>query len=413
MNFMLRENILQAFESVRNNLVRAMLTIIVIMFGIMAIVGVLTTIDSVKFYFSNSFGALGSNTLKVQNRVSSIRMGGPGQGQKRYPPITLEQATALKEKLSELATVNITIGGTFAAEARYQNLKTNKNIAVVGQEETFLLTEGYEIAEGRSILREDVMNGRKIAVIGPELKTKLWPNENPIDKYFTIGGHQYRVVGIFKSKGTGIGAGSGDKVVCIPLTTLVRDFSTPNRSFTVSAYTENPAYLATIAAQAEGMFRLIRKLQPDQEINFGINMSDTLVNQLMDFFSILTITATAIAVITLLGASIGLMNIMLVSVTERTREIGVRKSLGASKNNILMQFLIEAITICQLGGILGVIFGILVGNIISLMLGSSFIIPWVWMIMAFFVCLLVGIASGIYPANRAAAVDPIESLRYE
>jgi putative ABC transport system permease protein len=413
MDLMLKENIRQALESVRNNLLRASLTIVIIALGIMAIVGVLTTIDGIKYFFSSSFGSLGSNTFRVQNRVAQIRFGGPGQNQKRYPSITLEEAMTFKEKMGDQAIINIFANGTQAAEARFKNLKTNKNIAVYGEEETCVITSGYEIEEGRSISREDVVNGRKVAVIGQELKTKLWPNTNPIDQYFTIGGSQYRVIGMFKTKGSGIGPGSGDKFIIIPLTTCIRDFSQPNRSFSIEVYTENPAYMPVLAEQAEGVFRLVRKLRPDQENNFGINMSDSLVNQLMDNLRTLTWSATAIAVITLLGASIGLMNIMLVSVTERTREIGVRKSMGASKQNILMQFLIEAVTICQLGGLLGVLIGIFIGNIISLLLGSGFIIPWLWIIVAFVVCFIVGVASGLYPARRAAAVDPIESLRYE
>ncbi len=413
MNLMLRENIRQALNSIRGNLLRASLTMLIIAFGIMAIVGVLTSIDGIKYYLSNSFSSLGSNTFKIQNRVSAIRIGGPGSNQRRYPSITLDETDEFRSRVKEDLTIAVNAMGTGATDARFRNLSTNKNIAVMGVDENYTVTEGYKIEEGRALTEDDIRNGRNTVVIGYELKTKLFPTSSPIGQWVTVGKHQYKIVGLIESKGSGFGPGSGDKIALIPYPTMLRHYPNPNRSFTISVFVAEPTRMPGIAAECEGIFRIVRKLKPADEINFGVNMSDSLVSQLMDNLRVLTLSATAIAIITLFGASIGLMNIMLVSVTERTREIGVRKSLGASKQHIMLQFLIEAITICQLGGIIGIGLGILIGNVISLLLGSGFIIPWLWMFMAFMVCFVVGIASGFYPARRAANLDPIESLRYE
>jgi putative ABC transport system permease protein len=406
------ENIRQSLESIRANRLRAVLTIFIIAIGIMAIVGVLTSIDGIKYWMGRTFSTLGANTFKIENHATQVRIGGRRERKKDNPPITFKQAQAFKEQMKSYAAVNIRTTGNFAAAAKYQGRKTNNNVSVIGTDENFLFVEAYEIAEGRSVSAQDVEAGRPVAVIGHQIKEKLFPFGTAINKLIQVDKNFYTVIGVLKEKGTAFGS-PGDKVCMIPVTALLNDYSVPDRSFSINVFAPNPHEIASLIDESTISFRIIRGLKPKEPDNFEIVMSDSFINNLMDNLSILTLSATLIALISLFGASVGLMNIMLVSVTERTMEIGLRKALGATKRQILFQFLIEAVTICQLGGALGVILGVGIGNMISYWLQSGFIIPWGWMAMSILICLVVGIVSGIYPARKAAKLDPIEALRYE
>jgi len=297
-------------------------------------------------------------------------------------------------------------------KVKYLQYVTNNNITIKGTDENFLLVEGYKIAKGRSITQEDVEYGRNVVVIGSEVEEKIFPGIYALDKIITLDKRPYKVIGVLEKRGTSFGGG-GDKVAIIPITSMRKSFIDNKRSYTINAYVENPQELDYYIQVATGIFRLIRKLKPIDDNNFVAVKSDSFVESLMENLALLTLSATAIAIITLFGASIGLMNIMLVSVTERTKEIGLRKALGATKNHILFQFLVEAIVICQLGGLLGTILGISIGNLIGSFLGNEFIIPWNWVILSVVICFVVGVISGIYPARKAAQLDPIEALRYE
>ncbi len=407
------ENIRQALNSIRSNLLRAGITILIIALGIMAIVGVLTSIDSIKYWMASSFTTLGANTFKIQNRQGNFRIGGARAKKIQYPEITFLEASQMKEKLQNLGIpTNINAVANQAGKAKYLNFVTNNNVSIKGTDENFLVVEGYKIAEGRSITQEDVEFGRNVVVIGADVQEKIFPGINPLDKIITLDKRPYRVIGILEKRGTSFG-GSGDKVAIIPITSMRKSFIDPKRSYTINAYVENPEEIDYLIQVSTGLFRVIRKLKPIDENNFVAVKSDSFVESLMDNLALLTLSATAIALITLFGASIGLMNIMLVSVTERTKEIGLRKALGATQNHILLQFLIEAIVICQLGGILGTLMGIGIGNLIGSFLGNEFIIPWNWVLLSFAICFVVGIISGLYPARKAAQLDPIEALRYE
>lgn len=407
------ENIRQALWSIRQNLLRAGITILIIAFGIMAIVGVLTSIDSIKYWFSTTFTTFGTNTFKVQDRQGNFRIGGSRAKRIQYPPIMYAEALKLKNQLQEDQIIaNISAVANPAGKAKFLQFTTNNNVSIKGTDEHFMLLEGYKVEMGRSLSAEDVEYARNVVVIGQNIKEKLFPGTNPLNQVITLDKKPYQVIGVLAMRGSSF-SGSSDNVAIIPISTLRQDFIDLKRSYTVSVFVENPQAMDAMIQKTTGLFRIIRKLKPADENNFVVLKSDYFVESLMENLSLLTLSAIAIALITLLGASIGLMNIMLVSVTERTKEIGLRKAIGATSRHILFQFLIEAIIICQLGGILGTFMGLGIGNLIGWLIGSEFVVPWNWIMLAFIICFVVGLVSGLYPARKAANLDPIEALRYE
>lgn len=381
----------------------------------MAIVGVLTAIDGIRGSLQSSFTTLGSNTFKIQNFESTIKIGSGGSRKARkkpMPEITYAEAVAFKNNFATEAPVSVSFQVNFAAKARHQNYTSNNNLDLKGVDENFLLTESFVPAEGRTINKADLDQAKKVAVIGDEVKRTLFPFASAIGKDILIDGARYVVIGVYQPKGATFGTG-GDKVVCIPVTSAMKDYNTKGLSFGISVFVKDPERMGELIDEAMGRFRIIRGLRPGQEEDFSIAKSDTFVNSLLESLIALRVSAIFIAIITLIGASIGLMNIMLVSVTERTREIGIRKALGATRKNILLQFLTEALVICQLGGLLGIMLGVGIGNVIGVFLKSPFIAPWEWMALGVSICLVVGLASGIYPARKASMLDPIDALRHE
>lgn len=406
------ENFRQAFETIIANRLRSALTILIIAFGIMAIVGVLTSIDGVKYWMAGSFSTMGANTFNIVNIESSVRIGARNRKKAIFPVITYRQAQAFRDKMPPPAVVNIKTYASFTARAVNGTLKTNNNIRVIGTDVNFLTVESYQVEAGRAFTNEDVNQARNVCIVGHELQTKLFPYGSALNQDIYVDKQHYKIVGILKEKGTSFGS-PGDKVCMIPVTTAMKDFSIPNRSFEINVYSPDPHQVKPLFEIATGIFRVIRRLPPHQASNFAVVMSDSFVENLMENLQILTLSATIISIITLFGASVGLMNIMLVSVTERTMEIGLRKAVGATKAQILTQFLVEAITICQMGGVLGVLAGVGAGRLISYFLEVEFVIPWGWVILGFSICTIIGVVSGVYPARKAARLDPIDSLRYE
>lgn len=409
----LLENIKIALQSVKSHLLRSVLTVLIIAVGITALVGILTAIDAIKQSINSNFTSMGANTFTIRNREANIQIGKGGKKPKKFRAISFDEAMRFKEAFGVNSITSISALATWSATLKYASNKSNPNVTVFGGDENYLMTSGYDIAQGRNFSSQELQYGGHVAIIGKSLVDLLFTNkEDPLEKMISIGNGKYKVIGVLKEKGSSMGFG-GDKNCIIPLSNLRQYFARPDMSYVINVIAPRPEVLPAAIGEATGSFRIIRKVPLEEEDNFEIIKSDNLANVLIENIKFVTLAATIIGFITLLGAAIGLMNIMLVSVSERTREIGIRKATGANQQTIKKQFLIEAIVICQLGGILGILFGILIGNITSYFIGAGFIIPWAWIITGVLLCFITGLASGIYPANKAAKLDPIDALRAE
>jgi putative ABC transport system permease protein len=408
----LKENLRISFRAIKSNRVRAILTISIIAFGIMALVGILTAIDAIKSSLTNQFTMMGANSFTITSWGMDIHIGNSRTRAKNFSRISYREAEEFKKRFNEPAMVSISCYASNLATVKYESEETNPNVSLQGVDENFLAVSGYEIESGRDFNSNDVQETRHLVLVGADVTRDLFPaGIDPLGKIITVAGLKLKISGILKSKGAS--AINGDNVCFMPVSTARQYFSRPNQTFSITVMPTVAVNLDVMTGEAESVFRIVRNLNPRDESDFNISKSDNIVNLLLKNIRYVTLAATIIGIVTLFGAAVGLMNIMLVSVTERTREIGVRKAIGAKPITIKYQFLFESIMIGQMGGIFGIILGIFIGNFVSTMLRSSFVVPWIWVMTGIIVCFIVGVVSGYAPAVKAANIDPIEALRYE
>lgn len=408
------ENIRMAFRSLRGNILRASLTILIIAFGIMALVGILTAIDSIIYSMSDSFSSLGANSFSIRPADPEIKSRQRGRVKKRAEAISFEQAVRFKNEFSHPGKVSLSFPAKSRVAAKYMENETNPVLNITGVDENYMELFNLKLDAGRYFSSTELRFGNSVVIIGSSIVNKLFDgkSEKANGESISIDGNRFRVIGSLESEGASMNQ-SADSKIFIPLVLAKQLYGGSKTNYQITVGVNSPELFAEATSAAVGQMRVIRGLRPDQGNDFEIRKSDHLIERIKENTVNIRLGTIVIGIMTILGAAIGLMNIMLVSVTERTREIGIIKSIGATKNHILTQFLTEAVVICLLGGILGIILGILMGNIVTILIGGSFIVPWQWMGMAMGICVVVGLIAGLYPAVKAAGLDPIESLRYE
>ena len=409
-----KENVKIAFGSIRTQLLRTVLTIIIIAIGITALVGILTIVSALENTLNSNFASMGSNTFTINQYEFSTRNNGGGEVEKINPIISYSEAKAYKDRYDyPLTHTSISFTATAAAEVKFENEKTDPEIQVLGVDDYFTVNSGLEVVQGRNFSNFDISNNAYVCILGSDFASKgLLKNVNPIDKIISVRGAKFKVIGVLKEKGSTFG-NSQDLRMLIPIQLARSLFSIPNINYEVSSMIDKKEFLDEAVNEAMITMRQVRNLSPVEENNFGVSRSDDLVNRIAEMTGVLSASAWIIGIITILGSSIALMNIMIVSVTERTREIGVRKSLGAKRSTIAWQFFMETLIIGQIGGFVGIIFGILIGFGIATAIDFNFTIPWMAILAAVITSFIVALVSGLYPALKAAKLDPIEALRYE
>ncbi|MXN90112.1 FtsX-like permease family protein [Flavobacterium sp. Sd200] len=408
------ENTKIALSAIKGQLLRTILTVCIIALGVWALVGILACVAVLQNTLTGNFAVMGTNTFSISRYDFSGQVGRQNRRDARVNPvITYTQARGFKERYNfPGATTSLSFTAASNAEVSYTDKKSDPEITIIGADENYLPTSGLETTSGRNFNTFDISNNNYVCIIGSDFEKGIFKDVNPIGKTLSVRGARFKVIGVLKAKGSTFG-NRQDLNVMIPLQVARSMFSAPEIDYSIKVTIANRDLLES--AVNEGIFamRLVRKLNPVEKENFGIERSDELLQQLLSMTSALSIAAWVIGIITVFGSSVALMNIMLVSVTERTREIGVRKSLGAKKNTIAMQFFTETLIVCFLGGMLGTLLGLGMAYGASVFMNLSFPVPWMAITASLGTIVIVTVVSGLYPAIKAAALDPVEALRYE
>jgi len=407
------ENIKEGLRSIQGNMLRSVLTALIVAIGIMSLVGILTAIDGIERSVNESLSSLGVNTFDI---TSQMNRGGSEQGvaQKVYPPLKLNEALRFIDQYEVRSSISLSANLSWNAEVKHLSEKTNPNVSINGVNDEYMAIKGLNLQKGRGFSTMEIAYGTPSAIIGHKIYEALYKNnEEPVNTKITFLGVQFKVIGVIEEKGQ-LQEDNYDNMVIIPIRLANQLAKGRGLLYELTVGIDDPAKIDFAMGEAIGVMRAIRRDEVGRPNSFDVQKSETLAQEMESITSALRIGGFGVGFITLLGASIALMNIMLVSVTERTREVGVRKALGATPLRIRQQFVIEAIVVCLLGGIAGIILGVLIGNGISrLMSIKIFVIPWFWMFIGLCVCIFVGLISGYYPASKASKLDPIESLRFE
>ncbi|CAN5737573.1 ABC transporter permease [soil metagenome] len=423
------ESISLSFSTIKSNRLRTAITVVIIALGIMALIAIITAVEAVNQSLTKSFSTMGANAFNIRYKDRNVHFGGGPRRNKAEKtnrraliskkssegkPITVDEARAFKERYNFPSKVGIALQGPGGVIVNTDTKKSNPDVRVIGGDENYLTLNGYELSYGRDFNDVDVASGRSVCVIGNVIAEKLFGvnTQRAIDKIISVSNNKYRIIGILKDKGSSAFM-NADKVIITTYNNIRRIYGSEGKSYNIAVMVTDMNMLDAAVGEATGAFRPVRKLNVKEAENFYIDKSDSIVQSLMTNLGFLKYATLAIALITLIGAAIGLMNIMLVAVNERTKEIGLIKSLGGKSSEIRAQFLWESILISLMGALVGIISGILFGNIVAIILKTGFVVPWLWVLVGVAVCTLVGLLAGLYPAYKAAKLDPIVALRYE
>ena len=416
-----------SFRSVRSNKLRTGLTVSIIALGIMALILVNTAIKAINQKFTDSFSTMGANGFTIRYKERNIHFGGGGEneqlkkekkGKKEKQsnvgkPIRIEEAELFRENYKFPSSTSISVFANRNALVSFETKKTSPNVFLFGGDENYLVLNGFKLLAGRNLNLADVQSARYVCVVGNDIAKKLF-NERPekaVNAIVRVQNIPYRIVGVLESRGSSFGM-SWDNRVLTSYRNIRRQFNSGS-SYVMAVMTEDIKNVEVAMGEAEATFRSIRKLATTEESNFVLDRNDSIAEKAMKSIGFITVSATVIALITLIGAAIGLMNIMLVAVTERTKEVGLVKAIGGKSKVVRSQFLLEATLISLMGAVFGIFLGIILGNGVSMLINTGFVVPWNWVILGIVICSIVGLLAGLYPALKAGRLNPIEALRYE